>query len=657
MFRFQTFAAVLIGTGLASASAFSVPDSKGQRNSSAPAQTDPKAADMYLLRADFVPGARNDDPASPTGSPGPSVFQPGQGSSSLGTCVCVGSPPEGEANCGLPDTFNGGCNITPQQYSNLPFPGSVCGTSAWNGTTRDTDWYRFTLTATTNVRWRVNAEYPVVAFILTGNCPASVLGTANGPACTNVDVFAASLPPGTYVAWEGPDFSGPVINCGVSDDYKGTLSVFSCTTPANDFCSSATAISGNGPWFGTNVCSATDGPSPCGLLSNDVWYNWTSNVTGTVTFNTCNPGTTYDTVLSVYDGSGCTGTQLGCNDDIPCAPALRSGLPIAVGNGNVYKVQVGGFSGATGNFQLNVEPPCTTPVNDNCASATAIAGPGPFFGTNVCATLDGPLPSCTANMNRDVWYNWTANTTGVVNFTLCNAGTNYDSVLVVFDGLACTGTELGCDDDGCGPVGGPSRVSASVISGNPYKIQIGGWNGSTGNFQLQMIAAAPGVTFCEPGLAGVIVCPCGNPPSGPGRGCNNSSGTGGATMTDTGLASLAADTVVFTTTDERPTALTIVLQGDATIPAGVPYGDGIRCVGGTLKRLYVKTAVGGSITAPGVGDPTVSARSAALGDPISAGTQRYYMVYYRDPLIFACPPSPGTATFNSSSARSILWAL
>ena len=181
--------------------------------------------------------------------------------------------------------------------------------------------------------------------------------------------------------------------------------------------------------------------------------------------------------------------------------------------------------------------------------------------------------------------------------------------------------------------------------------------GALTGWTLQGLVAAPGVTFCEPGLAGVIVCPCGNPPSGPGRGCNNSSGTGGATMTDTGLASLAADTVVFTTTDERPTALTIVLQGDATIPAGVPYGDGIRCVGGHLRRLYVKTAVGGSITAPGVGDPTVSARSAALGDPISAGTQRYYMVYYRDPLIFACPPSPGTATFNSSSARSILWAL
>ena len=181
--------------------------------------------------------------------------------------------------------------------------------------------------------------------------------------------------------------------------------------------------------------------------------------------------------------------------------------------------------------------------------------------------------------------------------------------------------------------------------------------GSLGGWTLEGLIATPGTTFCEPGLNGVLMCPCANPPIGPGRGCNNSSNTGGATLTDSGQSSLAADTVVFTTTGEKPIAVSIVLQGTAEIVGGTPYGDGIRCVGGALKRLYIKNAVGGSITAPGPGDPTVSARSAALGQPIPPGVMRYYMVYYRDGVPFACPPSPGTATFNSTSGRQVRWDL
>src|SRR6185295_16029024 len=66
---------------------------------------------------------------------------------------------------------------------------------------------------------------------------------------------------------------------------------------------------------------------------------------------------------------------------------------------------------------------------------------------------------------------------------------------------------------------------------------------------------------CDPGVAGVRACPCSNPPSGPGRGCDNSSATGGAALSASGSASLANDTVVFTTQGERPTAASILIQG------------------------------------------------------------------------------------------------
>jgi len=159
--------------------------------------------------------------------------------------------------------------------------------------------------------------------------------------------------------------------------------------------------------------------------------------------------------------------------------------------------------------------------------------------------------------------------------------------------------------------------------------------------------------ICRPGQDGVIACPCGNPPASLPRGCNNSAGTGGAILSGTGAPSLASDTLSLSTSGERPTAPSIVLQGNAVLPAGAVFGQGVRCAGGTLKRMYVKTAVNGSILAPGPGDLSISARSAALGAAITAGQHRWYGVYYRDPIILGgCPASSG---FNSTPTLKVGW--
>lgn len=98
---------------------------------------------------------------------------------------------------------------------------------------------------------------------------------------------------------------------------------------------------------------------------------------------------------------------------------------------------------------------------------------------------------------------------------------------------------------------------------------------------------------------------------------------------------------------EKPNALSIFLQG----AAGIVFDDRVRCVDGNLKRLYVKTASGGSVTAPAPGDLTISARSAALGDAIPPGGTRFYQVYYRDPIASFCPG----ATFNVTSGVRVGW--
>lgn len=145
-------------------------------------------------------------------------------------------------------------------------------------------------------------------------------------------------------------------------------------------------------------------------------------------------------------------------------------------------------------------------------------------------------------------------------------------------------------------------------------------------------------------------CPCGNDGL-PNRGCQNSAATGGAFLYSTGTT--VPDTAILLASGELPTALSIFLQGNATI-SPVPFGDGLRCAGGILKRLYVKSATSGAVSAPAAGDPSISAQSANLGDPIPAGERRYYQVYYRDSDIVFCP-SPTGSTFNVTNVVKLTW--
>ena len=52
-------------------------------------------------------------------------------------------------------------------------------------------------------------------------------------------------------------------------------------------------------------------------------------------------------------------------------------------------------------------------------------------------------------------------------------------------------------------------------------------------------------------------------------------------------------------------------------------------------------------------DPSVSTRSATLGDVIGPGTHRYYMVYYRDPVVLG--GCPAASTYNATNAFDVTW--
>jgi hypothetical protein len=164
-------------------------------------------------------------------------------------------------------------------------------------------------------------------------------------------------------------------------------------------------------------------------------------------------------------------------------------------------------------------------------------------------------------------------------------------------------------------------------------------------------AVSVGTSFCFGDGSLPTMCPCFNV-GNPGSGCANSQNPTGAILEATGTVS--PDTVTFTCTGELPTALSIVLQGDGANLNGYLFGDGLRCVDGVMKRLYVKSASAGTVHAPVGADPSVTARSAALGDPIAPGSTRYYQIYYRDSNPTFCADPPG-GTFNVSNGISITW--
>jgi Tol biopolymer transport system component len=146
-------------------------------------------------------------------------------------------------------------------------------------------------------------------------------------------------------------------------------------------------------------------------------------------------------------------------------------------------------------------------------------------------------------------------------------------------------------------------------------------------------------------------CPCANSGAG-GHGCANSAVAAGGVLEGEGGAPL--DEVTLVARDLLPHALAIFLQGDSLSSGGLLFGDGLRCVSGALRRLYVAHAEFGVVSAPGPFDLGLRARAQALGDPLPPGSLRGYQVYYRDPDASFCP-APAGSTWNVTNAVSVQW--
>ena len=147
--------------------------------------------------------------------------------------------------------------------------------------------------------------------------------------------------------------------------------------------------------------------------------------------------------------------------------------------------------------------------------------------------------------------------------------------------------------------------------------------------------------FCF-GDGSSTACPCANNSAvGAGAGCLNSLGSGGL-LASTGVASIAADTAVLAGSG-MPNSNALFFQGSTQIAS--PFGDGLRCVGGTVVRLGTKLNAAGASQYPAAGDLAVSVRGQ-----VTLPGVRNYQVWYRNAAAFCT-----AATFNLTNGYTITW--
>jgi hypothetical protein len=187
-------------------------------------------------------------------------------------------------------------------------------------------------------------------------------------------------------------------------------------------------------------------------------------------------------------------------------PTLSRGLRRTISENDVRALELIGYS--------TVFNP-VRPVNDNFLSAVILSGAsGNSGGTSFHATREASDPSTQAGYagDKSVWFYWTAPLNGPATFD--TAGSNYNTTLGVYTGAL--GALASVEQNNDATTGTPtSRVTFNATAGTVYRINVDGWNGEYGNYQLNWSASgtAPTLTVAVTGrvvegatpLQGVLV--------------------------------------------------------------------------------------------------------------------------------------------------------
>jgi len=244
--------------------------------------------------------------------------------------------------------------------------------------------------------------------------------------------------------------------------------------PINDLFTDATPITALPYSVEQQVEEATNStneviPSCAAKAANSVWYEYTATEAQTILFNT--KDSSYDTVLSIWQGDTHPLTEVACNDD----SLLNDDFAQVTLNTTVnqrYFINIAGFDGGSGDLKLNAIP-VNFLVNDDLANATSISQTTVQIIQTTQGSSNEPdevAASCGGNSGASVWYRYTATENETVVFD--TLGSDFDTVLSLWSGSQHPLTEVACSDEINGDP--QSLLSLEAEKDNSYLIRVSG---------------------------------------------------------------------------------------------------------------------------------------------------------------------------------------
>lgn len=377
-------------------------------------------------------------------------------------------------------------------------------------------------------------------------------------------------------------------------------------------------------------------------------------------------GTSVDTGAA-YVYSAITGQELAklevpgasSGDLFGMSAAISSGLvvvgalgadPLGVDSGAAYVFDAAtgqllqtltAFDGAAGhNFGARVEIEGDRVVVGSWFANGATSGTGAAYVFD--ATSGAFLKKLTAldGQNGDAFGSAVALSGDRIGVGAPNNGSSAGAVYL-FDAL--TGNQLGklqADDAAAGDEFFSLALEDDLVLVGARKTDDNGQD--SGSAYLYYVSESPALPYCF-GDGSSASCPCGNP-GAYGAGCSNSSSVGGR-LAASGTNSASLDDLSFQASDLLPGQPALLFSGLNQVQAGngALFGDGLRCAGGSVKRLGVRTPNANGEASWGSG------LRAAGG--WNAGDTRRFQCWYRDPSGFC-----GSA-FNLTNGLEVVFQM
>jgi hypothetical protein len=230
---------------------------------------------------------------------------------------------------------------------------------------------------------------------------------------------------------EAPDADGRVATSGTAGG------MIAAAAPPHDHFADAQVLTGGvGLTVGNNVDATleVDEPTlePSYELDASVWFSWAAPASGTVTFTTQGAG--IDTVLAVYTGSSVDDLDLVVENDE--AIGSQSRVTFVATLGTTYRIQLAGYEGAEGGYELDWYTQGEPVLHDAFERARFIGGlEGSFEGTSDSATSEAGEPAHDGTgPNHSVWFTTIAPYDATVTYSI--DALEHDPVIAAYTGTA-----------------------------------------------------------------------------------------------------------------------------------------------------------------------------------------------------------------------------